>query len=98
LIKTSLPTSVPTETLQPLPAKSTTGIFELDSSVPLFFSIPVLPTGEDGIAKGFWREKTDEDMKSLWEKDRLDLTREWKRRYRDARKQKRRRGGDAEQD
>jgi hypothetical protein len=42
---------------------------------------------------GFWAQETDEEMRSIWERDRLGLTRDWKRRGREGRKAKRRRGG-----
>lgn len=41
----------------------------------------------------FWRDETDEDMKTTWEGKRRELTREWKKRGREGRKAKKRRGG-----
>ena len=45
--------------------------------------------------RGFWRAEgeTDETMKEIWNRDRGNLTTEWKKRYREARKHRRRRGG-----
>ncbi|ORY29773.1 hypothetical protein BCR39DRAFT_598585 [Naematelia encephala] len=42
---------------------------------------------------GFFAQETDEDMKEIWARDKLELTREWKRRFREGKKQRRRRGG-----
>jgi hypothetical protein len=42
---------------------------------------------------GFWKQETDEEMKEIWEKDKVELTRDWKKRYRDGKKQRKRRGG-----
>lgn len=46
--------------------------------------------------QGFWRTETDENMKSRWDRIRGELTSEWKRRGREARKQRKRRGGGAD--
>lgn len=46
----------------------------------------------------FWRQETDEEMKAIWEKDRLELTREWKKRHREAKKHRKRRGGNGAED
>jgi hypothetical protein len=81
------------EELQPLPQKALTGIFELDPSAPMFFGTPALPLKASGEVDGFWKGETDEEMRAIWERDRLELTRAWKQRYRDARKQKKRRNG-----
>ena len=62
-------------------------MFVLDPSAPLFFA-PSL-----GEGTGFCRTETDEEMKEIWQRDRLGLTREWKRRYREGLKRRRRRGG-----
>jgi hypothetical protein len=42
---------------------------------------------------GFWKQETDEEMKEIWERDKGDLTRDWKKRFRDGKKQRKRRGG-----
>lgn len=59
--------------------------------------------GKDGYAetmqneewRGFWRVEgeTDEMMKDIWNRDRGELTKEWKKRHREAKKHRRRRGG-----
>jgi hypothetical protein len=45
---------------------------------------------------GFWRQETDEEMRTYWEEHHLDLTREFKRRHREAVKRRKRRGGGVE--
>lgn len=74
--------------------------FDPNPEIPLFF--PSFGKGgkdamRDDADKegytGFWRQETDEDMKEIWEKDKVELTRDWKKRYREGRKQKKRRGG-----
>ena len=76
--------------LEPLAHSSTSKIiFDSDDSVPMFFR----SGDEDEGAQGFWRKEDDKEMREIWERDKLMLTREWKRRHRDAKKQRRRRGG-----
>lgn len=41
---------------------------------------------------GFWRTGTEEDIRKRWEGEKVELTREWKRRCREAGKIRRRRG------
>jgi len=89
----------PAAALQPL-AASKKSHFDPDSSIPLFF-----PTfgkgGKDAMKEdtekegyvGFWKQETDEEMKAIWENDKVELTRDWKKRYRDGKKQRKRRGG-----
>jgi hypothetical protein len=89
----------PAAALQPL-AASKKSHFDPDSSIPLFF-----PTfgkgGKDAMKEdtekegyvGFWKQETDEEMKEIWENDKVELTRDWKKRYRDGKKQRKRRGG-----
>lgn len=45
--------------------------------------------------RGFWKgeDQTDEMMKDVWNRDRGELTKEWKKRHREAKKHRRRRGG-----
>ncbi|WVN87178.1 uncharacterized protein L203_102355 [Cryptococcus depauperatus CBS 7841] len=45
---------------------------------------------------GFWRQpkETDAAMREIWEKEKGELTQGWKRRFREAKKMKRRKGGD----
>ncbi|KAL7418106.1 hypothetical protein BDY24DRAFT_374113 [Mrakia frigida] len=48
---------------------------------------------------GFWRKDTEEEMQARWEQDHLELTREYKKRHREAVKRRRRRGAvDGEED
>ena len=59
--------------------------------------------GKDGFVdemekdgwRGFWQaeDETDESMKEIWNRDRGELTKEWKKRHREAKKHRRRRGG-----
>jgi hypothetical protein len=89
----------PAADLQPL-AASKKSHFDPDPSIPLFF--PSFGRGGKDAMKadvekegytGFWRQETDEEMKEIWEKDKVELTRDWKKRYRDGKKQRKRRGG-----
>jgi hypothetical protein len=89
----------PAAALQPL-AASKKSHFDPDASIPLFF-----PTfgkgGKDAMKEdtekegyvGFWKQETDEEMKAIWENEKVELTRDWKKRYRDGKKQRKRRGG-----
>ena len=43
--------------------------------------------------KEFHAHETDADMKAIWERDKLFLTRQWKSRHKEAKKYRRRRGG-----
>ncbi|KDQ32715.1 hypothetical protein PLEOSDRAFT_164921 [Pleurotus ostreatus PC15] len=43
---------------------------------------------------GFWRTETDEQIKKRWEDQKVELTRDWRRRWREAGKLRRRRGAD----
>lgn len=58
--------------------------------------------GESGMGRvtgGFWRTQTEEEMQARWETDHLELTREYKKRHREAVKRRRRRGAvDGEED
>jgi hypothetical protein len=89
----------PAAELEPL-AASKKSHFDPDSSIPLFF--PSFGRGGKDAMKedrekegytGFWKQETDEEMKEIWERDKGDLTRDWKKRYRDGKKQRKRRGG-----
>ncbi|WVW82063.1 hypothetical protein I302_104068 [Kwoniella bestiolae CBS 10118] len=52
--------------------------------------------GENVVLPGFSRQvgENDESMKSKWENEKLELTQGWKKRFREARKSKRRKGGE----
>ena len=78
--------------LEPLAQSSSRKItFDPDPSIPLFFPTDLEQDEKSG--QGFWRQGNDEEMREIWQRDKLELTREWKRRHREARKQRRRRGG-----
>jgi hypothetical protein len=89
----------PAAALQPL-SVSKKSHFDPDPSIPLFF--PSFGKGGKDAMKedtdkegyvGFWKQETDEEMKEIWENDKVELTRDWKKRYRDGKKQRKRRGG-----
>ncbi|KAJ6480940.1 hypothetical protein C8R45DRAFT_1004138 [Mycena sanguinolenta] len=81
----------------------------LDPKQPLFFPLPtsfssansikarqrdILDVGKDnGWNAHFHRNETDDEIRAKWEKEKVDLTREWNRRWREAGKVRRRRGG-----
>ncbi|KAF8224863.1 hypothetical protein L208DRAFT_1444296 [Tricholoma matsutake] len=87
-----------------LPASALTTTY--DPSLPLFFPSSthphhkisanwtkgVIPNWRDP-AVSFFRTESEEAIREKWEKERGELTREWKRRWREAGKAKRRRGG-----
>ena len=85
--------------------------FTLDQYSPLFFPIPehervgfkarVKDPFSVSKEKGwdwrnFCRTQTTEEIKQKWEEQKAELTKDWKRRYREAIKSKRRRGGVAD--
>lgn len=43
--------------------------------------------------RGFCRTQTTEEIKQRWESQKVELTKDWKRRHREAIKSRRRRGG-----
>jgi hypothetical protein len=49
--------------------------------------------GWDWRSAGFFRTESEDEMRARWEAQKLELTREWKRRHREAIKSRRRRGG-----
>jgi hypothetical protein len=49
--------------------------------------------GLDPRSTGFYRTESSEEIVSRWEEVKGDLTRDWKRRHREAVKSRRRRGG-----
>ncbi|KAJ6463670.1 hypothetical protein C8R47DRAFT_1157054 [Mycena vitilis] len=54
----------------------------------------ILDVGKDnGWNAHFCRNETDDEIRAKWEKEKVDLTREWNRRWREAGKVRRRRGG-----
>ncbi|KAJ6614139.1 hypothetical protein B0H10DRAFT_2221605 [Mycena sp. CBHHK59/15] len=48
---------------------------------------------DNGWDVGFYRTETDDEIRAKWESEKVDLTREWNRRWREAGKVRRRRGG-----
>ncbi|WWC58359.1 uncharacterized protein I303_100899 [Kwoniella dejecticola CBS 10117] len=69
----------------------------------LHTGVPILREDENGeevldhsILPPFSRQpgETDESMKTKWENEKLELTQGWKKKHREAKKSKRRRGGD----
>ncbi|KAJ7083802.1 hypothetical protein C8R44DRAFT_862393 [Mycena epipterygia] len=54
----------------------------------------ILDVGKDnGWNAHFYRTETDDEIRAKWESEKVDLTREWNRRWREAGKVRRRRGG-----
>lgn len=49
--------------------------------------------GLDPQSTGFYRTESNEEIVKRWEEVKGDLTRDWKRRHREAVKSRRRRGG-----
>lgn len=49
--------------------------------------------GLDPQSTGFYRTESSEEIVKRWEEVKVDLTRDWKRRHREAVKSRRRRGG-----
>ncbi|KIP07446.1 hypothetical protein PHLGIDRAFT_421113 [Phlebiopsis gigantea 11061_1 CR5-6] len=84
------------------------GRFTLDQSSPLFFPFsedersgfrgrikdPLDIAKENGWDwRKFCRTQTSEEIKQKWEEQKVELTKDWKRRHREAIKSRRRRGG-----
>ena len=80
-----------------------------DPNLPLFFPLPqderegfrgrVRDPFDVAKEQGFdWRTfcrtETSEEIRQRWEAEKVELTRDWKRRHREAVKSRRRRGGD----
>ncbi|KAI0290587.1 hypothetical protein BC826DRAFT_1026167 [Russula brevipes] len=90
----SIPTSDPTATnysAAPTPA-ATKGSKALDSTLPLFFPNCSNTKGRTRRVN-FGRTDDEAQIRARWEAARGELTREWKRRHREAVKSRRRRGG-----
>jgi hypothetical protein len=49
--------------------------------------------GWDPASAAFYRTETEDEIRKRWEESKVELTREWKRRFREAGKVRRRRGG-----
>lgn len=95
----------PTTTIQ---STRTRAQFTYDPSLPLFFPLSEEDRGgyrgkvkdlmdmakENGWDwKSFCRQQTTEEIRQRWEEQKVELTRDWKRRHREAIKSRRRRGG-----
>jgi hypothetical protein len=84
---TSVPTSDPITTRQSKP-------HSLDTTLPFFFPQTSKGSGPARNVKvKFARTEDDSQIRARWEAARGELTREWKRRHREAVKSRRRRGG-----
>ncbi|KAL5492893.1 hypothetical protein ACEPAI_4341 [Sanghuangporus weigelae] len=77
---------------------------EFDPKRPFFFPHSLLPNSSLDLKPGdprdifsgkieFFRTETDEEIQARWESRKVELTRDWKRRHREAVKSARRRGG-----
>jgi len=64
-----------------------------DPTAPFFFPRP----GSLSKPNTFHRTETEEQIRQNWENKKGELTRLWKKRYREATKIKRRRGGNEEE-
>lgn len=84
------------------------GVFVPDPKLALFFPLAtserrardnVRDLFDVGKERGWdWRQsfcrtETEEEMRQRWEEQKVELTRDWKRRHREAIKSRRRRGG-----
>lgn len=49
--------------------------------------------GWDPASAGLYRTETEDEIRKRWEESKVELTREWKRRFREAGEVRRRRGG-----
>ena len=80
--------------------------FTYDPSLPLFFPIPssqihLFPRQKDittlarenVLSAGFYRTESADEIRKRWEEGKGELTKAWKRRFREAGKLRRRRGG-----
>jgi hypothetical protein len=85
-----------------LPAPSAAAGWSFDPTDPLFFPrapgarrgrAPDPHEGAHWAASGFYRTESDAEVRARWDREKLELTREWKRRHREAVKSRRRRGG-----
>ena len=86
----SVPTSDPTTTTRPA-ATPTFKTNSLDTTLPFFF--PQTSKGARNDKVMFTRTEDESQIRAQWEAARGELTREWKRRHREAVKSRRRRGG-----
>lgn len=86
----ALPNAAPSILSAPsVVAAPTTQHGSLDASLPFFF-----PQKDQVRRVGFVRTEDEAQIRARWEAARGELTREWKRRHREAVKSRRRRGGE----
>jgi hypothetical protein len=87
LTTTARPTAIPAPTQQ-------SKAHSLDTTLPFFFP---QTSSKGGYARNvkvkFARTEGEAQIRARWEAERGELTREWKRRHREAVKSRRRRGG-----
>ncbi|KAJ3790364.1 hypothetical protein GGU10DRAFT_340599 [Lentinula aff. detonsa] len=68
----------------------------LDPKKPLFFPRSIALSTSSAASSPFYTHPTPEEIQKRWEENKLELTRGWKKRYREAGKVRRRRGGGIE--
>ncbi|KAH8831748.1 hypothetical protein DL96DRAFT_1588884 [Flagelloscypha sp. PMI_526] len=71
------------------------GRIELDPKAPLFFP-GAFQRGKDWKSMGFYRTQTWDEIRQEWDHAKGELTQTWKKRWREASKLRRRRGGGAQ--
>ncbi|KAK7056707.1 hypothetical protein VNI00_002424 [Paramarasmius palmivorus] len=90
-IQSAIPIVVPSVTSTK--ARTQQRIF-LDPKTPLFFPLPASGSLQAKAADSpFYQTQTEEQIRQRWEENKVELTRGWKKRWREAVKVKRRRGG-----
>ncbi|KAK7468915.1 hypothetical protein VKT23_003412 [Stygiomarasmius scandens] len=71
----------------------------LDPKKPLFFPRSIsLAVGARAASSPFYEKPTEEQIQQRWEESKLELTRAWKKRWKEAGKMRRRKGGGGEED
>ncbi|THH18928.1 hypothetical protein EW146_g2156 [Bondarzewia mesenterica] len=88
-----LPTHPQRTPFHPSIKSTPTNTFHLDTSRALFFPSRGHTKGT-WRASGFYRTESEDAIRKQWEESKGELTREWKRRHREALKSRRRRGGE----
>lgn len=87
-------------------AHTRASLFSIDPSKPLFFppsllpesNLPFKPTSDilslmNNSSNSFCRTEDEDTIRARWDERKVELTRDWKRRHREAVKSARRRGG-----
>ncbi|KAJ3996056.1 hypothetical protein F5050DRAFT_1572265 [Lentinula boryana] len=96
------PSNQPSLPLLPAPSTSrshqdtSTQPIALDPKKPLFFPRSIALSTSSAASSPFYTHPTPEEIQKRWEENKLELTRGWKKRYREAGKVRRRRGGGME--